>query len=110
MTGRYYLFGKLHDIVFTGNASSTWQAIQYGLELFKKGLVWCIGNGSQVQAWRDPWNPRPHSFCLISTQGDCHIQRLSKLLNEQGTWNIELLQSHFMQMDIDEIIKVKPSP
>jgi hypothetical protein len=38
LKARYYPDGRLEDTVFSGNASPTWQAIQYGLELLKKGL------------------------------------------------------------------------
>jgi hypothetical protein len=33
----YYPNGNLTDTVFSGNGSSTWHAIEYGLELLKKG-------------------------------------------------------------------------
>jgi hypothetical protein len=48
LKSRYYPNGRLEDMVFAGNASSSWQAIQYGLELLKKGLVWRVGDGSQI--------------------------------------------------------------
>lgn len=35
-----------------------WQAIEYGLELLKKGIIWRIGDGAKVRIWRDPWIPR----------------------------------------------------
>jgi hypothetical protein len=38
LKARYYPNGDLTDTVFTGNPSSTWTAIAYGLELLKKGL------------------------------------------------------------------------
>ena len=44
LKARYYPEGKLEDTVFTGNASSSWQAISHGLDLLKKGLVWRVGN------------------------------------------------------------------
>lgn len=34
LKARYYLDGNLIDTVFTGNPSSSWRAIEYGLELF----------------------------------------------------------------------------
>lgn len=55
LKARYYPDGCLKDIVFSGNASSTWQAIQHGLELLKKGLVWHVGNGEHIRIWRDQW-------------------------------------------------------
>ena len=53
LKARYYPDGKLEDTVFAGNASSSWQAISYGLELLKKGLIWRVGNGRNIRVWRD---------------------------------------------------------
>ncbi|XP_073355415.1 uncharacterized protein [Aegilops tauschii subsp. strangulata] len=50
LKAKYYPNGFLVDTVFTDNASSTWQAVEYGLELLKKGIIWRIGNGSQIKA------------------------------------------------------------
>jgi hypothetical protein len=36
LKARYFPNGNLVDTVFTGNPSSTWTAISYGLELLKK--------------------------------------------------------------------------
>jgi hypothetical protein len=84
----YYLHRQLQDMVFAGNASSTWQAILHGLELLKKCLIWRIGNGQQVPVWRDPWIPQPFSYRPLSTQGECRIRRVSGLLdNVLGTWS-----------------------
>jgi hypothetical protein len=56
----------LGDTVFTGNASPTWRAIEYGLELLKKGIVWRVGNGATIRAWRDLWIPREVVHCVGS--------------------------------------------
>jgi hypothetical protein len=100
LKAKYYTNSQLQDTVFTGNASSTWQAIQYGHELLKKGLVWAIGNGRLVRVWRDPWIPRPDSYRPVSLQGDCHIRRVSDMLDVHGAWDMDLLQRHFIQVDI----------
>uniref|UniRef100_A0ACD5V5Y4 Uncharacterized protein n=1 Tax=Avena sativa TaxID=4498 RepID=A0ACD5V5Y4_AVESA len=39
LRAKYYPDGNILDTVFTGNASSTWHAIEYGLELLKKGVI-----------------------------------------------------------------------
>lgn len=38
----YYPTGRLEETVFTGNTSSSWLVISYGLDLLKKGLVWRV--------------------------------------------------------------------
>jgi hypothetical protein len=53
LKAKYYPNGNLEDTVFSGNASSTWQAISYGLALLKKGLMWRVGNGQSIRIWRD---------------------------------------------------------
>ena len=88
LKARYYPEGKLEDTVFSGNASSSWQAISYGLELLKKGLVWRVGNGRSIRVWRDNWIPRPFSFKPITLQGRCRIRFVSELLNANGSGNI----------------------
>lgn len=101
LKARYYPDGKLKDTVFSGTASSSWQAISYG-------LVWSIGNGTSIRV-RDNWIPHPHSYKHMTSQGRCHIRFVSELLNENGSWNLELLKSYFMQCDVDEILKIKAS-
>ena len=55
LKARYYPNGKLEDTVFSGNASSSWQAISHGLDLLKKGLLWRVRNGNSIRIWRDNW-------------------------------------------------------
>jgi hypothetical protein len=42
------------DTVFPGEASPTWRAIEHGLELVKRGIIWRISSGAKVNIWRDP--------------------------------------------------------
>ena len=110
LKARYYPEGKLEDTVFSGNASSSWQAISYGLELLKKGLVWRVGNGRSIRVWRDNWIPRPYSYKPISAKGRCRYHFVSELLNANCSWNIGLLQEDFLPPDVLEIIKIRASP
>lgn len=89
--------------MFTGNPSSTWQAISYGFDLLKKGLVWQIGNGSNVRISRDRWLPDRD---LISQKGRCRLRWVSELLDHNGDWRVDLLnQYYFLAPDVGEITK-----
>jgi hypothetical protein len=101
--------GNLIDTVFTGNASSTWRAIEYGLELLKKGVFWRIGNGSKVRIWRDPWIPWNNYLFTLSPKGRCRLKWVSELLNTDGTWNLQMLNTWFLPIDVENILKIKPS-
>uniref|UniRef100_A0A453CB40 Reverse transcriptase domain-containing protein n=1 Tax=Aegilops tauschii subsp. strangulata TaxID=200361 RepID=A0A453CB40_AEGTS len=110
LKARYYPMGKLEDTIFTGNASPSWQAISYGLELLKKGLVWRVGNGRSIRVWRDNWIPGPFSYKPISPQGRCRIRFVSDLLNQNGSWNYGLLNEYFVEADVQEMVKIIASP
>lgn len=58
LKSKYYPRGNLLDTVFSSDASPSWRGIEFGLELLKKGLVWRVGNGKNIQIQRDPWIPR----------------------------------------------------
>jgi hypothetical protein len=105
---KYYPNANLIDIVFTCNASSTWHAIEYGLELLKTWVFWQIGNGANAWIWRDPWIPRDWLMNPASLERHCHLGM--KLLNPDVSWNKQLLHQHFLLMDIEAILKIMVDP
>lgn len=109
LKAKYYPNGVLTDTVFTGNASSTWHAIEYGLDLLKKGIIWRVGNGANIRTWRDPWIPRSHQLRPITARGRCRLRWVADFIDPNGNWNMTLIRQHFLDVDIAEIIKIKPS-
>ena len=51
----------------------------------------------------------PFPYKPITLQGRCRIRFVSDLLNENGSWNIVLLQEFFLLADITEIMKIRAS-
>jgi hypothetical protein len=78
------------DTAFTGNPSSSWTAIAYGLELLKKGLIWRVGNGESVRIWRDSWIPRECTLKVIGPCGKSRLNRVSSLIDANGAWKAQL--------------------
>ena len=109
LKAKYYPNGILTDTVFTGNGSSTWHAIEYGLELLKKGIIWRVGNGASIRAWRDPWIPRNHQLRPITARRRCRLRWVADFIDPNGSWNMALVRQHFLHVDVAEIIKIKPS-
>lgn len=109
LNARYYLDGRLEDMLFAGNASSTWKAIQHGLELLKKGVTWSIGDGRDVRIWRDRWLPTEPTGQPITRQGTCRLRRVSDLLDEQGAWCMDVLKRYFLAPDITSITSIRTS-
>jgi hypothetical protein len=109
LKAKYYPNGVLIDTVFSGNGSSTWHAIEYGLELLKEGVIWRVGNGAQIRAWRDPWIPREVNHRPRSDRGRCRYRWVADFLMPDGTWNVNRVQLYFSPEDAEEILKIETS-
>ncbi|KAG6696698.1 hypothetical protein I3842_09G161200 [Carya illinoinensis] len=77
--------------------SYVWRSIISGIELLKEGLVWRIGNSSQVKIWEDKWIPKLHTFRIQSNK--------EEMLHKN--WNEPLLVRLFSAQEVD-IIKSIP--
>lgn len=99
--------GSLVDTSFGGNASPGWRAIEYGLELLKKGVIWRVGNGQQIRIWRDPWMPRCHSRRPITPKGTCRVKWVSELIGMDGRWNEQMVNQIFWPIDAEMILKIQ---
>jgi hypothetical protein len=62
------------------NMSYTWRSILHGIELVKKGVIWRIGDGEQVDIWRDPWLSRAWCRKVLTPRGHNLISKVSELI------------------------------
>jgi hypothetical protein len=109
LQAKYYPNGDLMDTVFTGNPSSSWTAISYGLELLKQGMIKRVRNGSSIRIWRDSWIPRVSYGKVFTPRGRSRLKRVSELLNDDGQWNVDLVQSTFSPVDASDILWIRTS-
>lgn len=84
-------------------------ARDYGLELLKKVIIRRVGNGANTRVWRDPWIRRNYSMRPITPQGGCRLRWVIDFLEPDGTWNMTIVHRYFMEADVGEIVKIKPS-
>jgi hypothetical protein len=87
-----------------------WKGVEHGLELFKKEMIWRVGNEKKIRAWRDPWIPKGPTFWPILEKGECRYNRVSDFLDMHGAWNIDRLTDCFRPVDVEAILKIRTSP
>jgi hypothetical protein len=109
LKAKYYPNGILIDTVFSGNGSSTWHAIEYDPELLKQGVIWHVGNGAKIRAWRDPWIPSADNHLPKSERGRCRYRWVSDFIAQNGAWDVQRLQQYFMEEEVTEILKIRTS-
>lgn len=89
--------------------SLTWRSICWGESLLVRGLRRRIGNGENINAYKDPWIPRPPSFLPI-TRGLNDNMKVSEFIQEPGRWNYDLIQQRFLSPDSELILTIPLSP
>ena len=90
LRAKYFPEGDLMSVVLKKGASFTWQSIMAGVNSLRNGYILRVGNGQNIDIWRDAWIP------------NCAIGKL--LLLEVGNfcqrWLILLIQSRILGMKI----------
>ena len=53
LRAKYYPDGKLLQAKVRSGSSFTWQSVLAGLECFKKGYIWRVGDDTQINIWSE---------------------------------------------------------
>jgi hypothetical protein len=94
--------------VFRQDGSPSWHGIEFGLELIKEGIIWRIGNGRSVHAWRDNWIARDYNLKASHGKMNNRIRHVDQLiLQNSNKWNEPLIRKVCRVEDAEWILKQK---
>lgn len=85
--------------------SSCWKSIIEAKDLLSNRAQWKIGNGMLVDAWEDPWLPRPRDFRLIGRHST-RLSKVSEFITPNRYWDVKLLEEHFEVADVTLILTI----
>lgn len=87
--------------------SYTWRSMIRGLRALEKGIIWRIGDGSQVRIWEDPWIPAGFSRRPRTPRGNIILSRVAELIDPiSGTWDVQLVRDLFWEEDVTNILAI----
>ena len=76
--------------------SYSWRSILKGVDLLKEGLVWRIGDGSNIKVWKDPCLPDNDTRRPKTIQGRSLVTNVADLIDlATGGWDVGLVQDNF---------------
>jgi hypothetical protein len=105
---KYFHNSNLLDMTPAGEASATWRAIEYGVELLKHGAINKIGDGESTRIWRDNWIPRMPNMKPSRPVRACRLRWVSHLMSRgSNEWDDGTLRRYFFPWDVDEIMKIR---
>jgi hypothetical protein len=85
--------------------SYTWRSILKGVGVIKKGLIWRVRNGEEINIWSDPWMNREGPKRPITPRGQNIITCVSELTNLAACqWDVQLVSDVFREEDINAIL------
>ncbi|KAM6553636.1 hypothetical protein CsatB_014398 [Cannabis sativa] len=102
---KYFPTTSILDAKERPGSSHLWSSLVWGLELLKLGMRKVVGDGQSIDAFRDPWLPRPRTFRPISPAPSASVQ-VSELMGVDGSWDIRSLSQYFLQLDLDVILGI----
>jgi hypothetical protein len=107
LKAKYYPSGDLLNADLKKGAAYTWQSIWAGLQTLKRGYIWRVGDGSNINIWTDSWIPCSCSRKVITPRGHTVYTKVSELIDPiTRAWDVELLKSIFNDVDVMRILQI----
>lgn len=107
LKAKYYPTMSVLEAKPKDGMSYTWRSILRGLEIMKKGMIWRVGDGSNLKIWSDPWLPRDNSRKPFTPKGASLLRYVHELINPiTGSWDEGLINDTFWPEDADIILSL----
>jgi ribonuclease HI len=107
LSAKYYPSGDVMQATRKKGASFTWQSLMAGMETFKRGFIWRVGNGSNINIWSDPWLPNSPTRKIFTPRGGVLLTKVEDLINPiTGAWDVQLLEDNFIISDVRRIVAI----
>lgn len=109
LKARYFKYHDIMESPLGSNPSFIWRSLLWSRSLLAKGLSWWVGNGEQIDIFKDQWVPRIHN-CLPKTSdlGDHDLGNYATVSSflEEGNWNSPLIHNIFPQHIAQRILAI----
>jgi len=87
--------------------SYSWHSIVRGVKAMNEGLIWRVGDGTNINIWLDPWIPDGVTRRPITPRGQTLLTKISELIDPiTGTWDHVLIEEVFWEEDWKCILSI----
>jgi hypothetical protein len=107
LRAKYYPDGKLLEAIEKSGMSYFWRSIVRGLKALKEGIIWRVGDGTNIKIWEDPWLPRGTTRRPITPNGSTILTKVSELIDPYTVaWDKEPVNDIFWKEDVQHILAI----
>ena len=112
MKDKYYRDGFFLEANLGRKPSYAWRSIWNLKKLLKEGLIWRVGDGTNIRIWEDPWIPKPRAQDALSPVNvltkDAKVNELMDV--HTNWWNIPLVKEAFNEEKASMICNLGVNP
>lgn len=105
---KYYPLSDVLQASTGCNPSYVWRSIQASLWVINKGSCWKIGDGNNINIWKDNWIHGHKSFKVFTpTEENSQAKTVNSLiLTEPLRWDSDYLSNNFLSIDKEHIEQI----
>jgi hypothetical protein len=112
LKAKYYPSSSILETSMGNCLSYMWKSFMVAQPVLQNGLIWRVGNGSDISIWSDKWVPKPNTYRIQSPRVllDAHA-RVSELIDQDmRKWNDGLISKIFLEDEAKIIRSIPISP
>ena len=87
LRAKYFPSGDLLNCELKKESSYTWQSIWAGIQTFKRGHIWRVGDGENINIWNDRWITNSSNRKIMTRRGNIVYTHVFELINENNEWD-----------------------
>lgn len=107
MTTKYCRNVSLWEANVNGRSSSTWKAILECRKYMENKCLWAIGNGENIQIFKDPWVPDSNTAIPETQNSETNCTKVKELwLSNPNRWNDQLVINLFSPSVANKILSI----
>ncbi|EAZ04413.1 hypothetical protein OsI_26557 [Oryza sativa Indica Group] len=107
LKAKYFPDGKLMEVRESPGISYSWRSIVRGVQVLKVGLIWRVGDSTDIDMWNDPWIPLGTTRRPTTPRRGIVLNKVADLINPiTGEWDRELIQDIFWEEDVKNILAI----
>jgi ribonuclease HI len=89
-------------------SSYSWQSIIKASWILKRGCIWNIGNGHNINIWEDRWlHPQGSNPTWTPKPTNTNLQKLKDIINTSNyEWDFQTINQTFFPMEAEKILNI----
>src|SRR4051812_1351825 len=104
---KYYPDGDLLNAKIRKGSFFTWQSIMAGINTLKRGYIWRVGNGHNINIWEDVWIPNCATRKIMTHRGGQLLSKVGDLIDHvSNNWDEDLIRQTMWPIDVQWILSI----